>query len=107
MSSPKRSKPAYNYRELANYVSKYSKYTTNDYVTKFVIEDLGDEPMDNFALILRDIIDKAYENAQKQYNSEPYFYIILIDGESLDYPVRVRADRRDDDNDIFMVNSQF
>ena len=108
-SLSKRSKPAYKFRELTSYVSKYSTFTTNEYVTKFVIDDLGDDPMDNFGLILRAIIDRAFDHAQEQYKSEPYFYIVLISGEGLDYPVRVKATKHEDaeDNDIYMVIKKF
>ena len=102
-SSPKRSKPSYKYREIHNNVSTYSAFTTNKYFSKFVIEHLGDEPMDDFAAILRIIIDRAFENARNQYRSDPYVYFVMIDGEGLDYPVTVKATKREDDNDIYMV----
>ena len=71
----KRSKMSlgYKYKMVNHYVSKYPKFTTNEYVNRFVIEKLGEETMQSLATILREIIDKAYRHAKNEYGSTPFF----------------------------------
>ena len=97
--------PDYDFTQLSHQVSKYKRFNTNEYVTKFIIQDLGVEQMENLAIILRQIIDHAYENAHAEYGSDPYFYVALIHGQGLNDPVRVKATRREEDHDILMVIS--
>jgi hypothetical protein len=40
------------------------------------------------------MIDKAYDNAKKEYGTEPTKYNILIDGPSLSTPVTITMDER-------------
>jgi hypothetical protein len=94
-SVEKRSKNKdYKYHKIETYTSKFKRFTTNKYVTKFVITTLGNEPLSNFVDILDQMLDSAFVNAKNEYNAPPYFYIVTVNGESLDYPVVVRVNDR-------------
>ena len=93
----------FEYRELSNYVSRYPKFTTNEYNSRFVIQDLGEDKMENLSKILSDIITKAYENSAKEYGNPPHFYIIFLNSDTLESPVKVTIYDRNEENDIFMA----
>jgi len=106
-SSPKRPKypnpPVY--REISHHHSKFAKFNTNEDVSKFVIEDLGVDQMENLSDILRAVIDRAWDRCKAEYGNDPRFYIILINGEGLSDPIIVKANSRENDLDLLMVSN--
>jgi hypothetical protein len=99
-----RIEPNGKYKEISSNRSKFTRFNTSQYVTRFVVQDLGDDPEYELGQLLEQLIDKAYDNAKKEYGREPTKYNILIDGPSLSVPVTVTMGERVKDVEIEIVN---
>ena len=94
--------------DLGHYSSKLKNFGTNQYVNKFSIKDLGSKPEVRLMKIFDTLIERAYDNARKEYNGrEPDFYEVLIDGYGLTNPIIVHVEDRMGGNDVQMVGEKF
>lgn len=86
--------------------SSLKKFSTNQTVTTFSINNLGEEPDFEFARIIDKMIDEAFEYAEQEFRRTPSAYIFLLDGTGLDVPIRVTFRDRSYGMDIHQVNSK-
>jgi hypothetical protein len=86
------------YTLTSSYKSKFPKYTTTQYVSNFIIHNLGENPQDEIFHILGEIIDKAFKETIKEYKRDPFMYNIVLDGPSLDTPIALTLYERPSDN---------
>jgi len=82
------------YRKISSARSKFPRFNTTQYVTRFVIEKLGDDPERELGHIIEQMIDEAYEGTSREYGRYPSKYNVLIDGQSLNQPIIVSIDER-------------
>ena len=80
------------FRQIAAGRSKFPRFNTTQYVTRFVIEKLGNDR--ELGQIFEQMIDKAYEDTHREYGKYPSKYNVLIDGQSLNQPITVTIDER-------------
>jgi hypothetical protein len=91
------------YRQIAAAKSKFPRFNTTQYVTRFVIEELGTDPEYELGLILEKLIDQAYDNTKKEYGRDPSMYNVLIDGQNLSQPIAISIRERVRGLEIEMV----
>ena len=89
------------FRQIAAGRSKFPRFNTTQYVTRFVIEMFGSDR--ELGQIFGHMIDKAYEDTYKEYGRYPSKYTVLIDGQSLNQPITVTIDERIPGLDIEIV----
>ena len=84
---------------LSSYRSRIPKFSTSEYVTRFVVKELDhDYPEAQLLDILAQVIDKAYELARNEYGGrEPTKYSMLINGSTLDSPIAIGLGPRTND----------
>jgi hypothetical protein len=90
-------------RQIASGRSKFPLYNTTQYVTRFVIEKLGNDPEKELGQLIDLIIDKAYEDTQREYGKQPTMYNVLIDGQNLNQPITISIDERIPGLDVEIV----
>jgi hypothetical protein len=91
------------YHQIASGRSKFARFNTTQYVTRFSIENLGEDPEYELGSLLKQLIDQAYENAKQEFGRDPTMYNVLIDGEVLNQPVSITIHERVEGLEIEMV----
>jgi hypothetical protein len=92
------------FKQISARRSKFERFNTTQYVTNFIIENLGPDPIHEFGMILGQLIDKAYENTRKQFGGlNPTMYNVLIDGQTLNQPITVSIHERIEGLDVEIV----
>src|SRR6266699_3396863 len=82
------------FRKIASGRSKFPRFNTTQYVTRFAIERLGNDPERVLGQIFESMIDEAYEGTHREYGRYPSMYNVLIDGLVLNQPITVSIDKR-------------
>lgn len=77
------------FRQIATGRSKFARFNTTQYVTRFIIENLGEDPEHELGLIMGGMIDQANENTKKEYGQKATMFNVLIDGHNLNQPISV------------------
>ena len=80
------------YKKISSARSKFPRFNTTQYVTRFVIKKLGSDR--ELGQIIEHMIDEAYEDTHREYGVYPSKYNVLIDGQSLNQPITVTIDER-------------
>jgi hypothetical protein len=91
------------FHQIASGRSKFARFNTTQYVTRFGIENLGEDPEYELGVLLKQLIDQAYGNATLEFGREPTMYNVLIDGEILNQPVYITIHERVEGLEIEMV----
>jgi hypothetical protein len=92
------------FRQLSAGRSQFPRFNTTQHVTRFILENLGADPEYELGLILRPLIDAAYENARREYGREATRCNILIEGQNLTQPISVTLSERIPGLDIEIVS---
>ena len=93
--------------ELAYYASKIKKFNTTQYVSQFILKNMGAYPEYMFMDVLEDLIDRAYDNARKD-GENPRFFSMLLNSEALDTPISIPLRNRQQNNiDLIMNGNNF
>jgi hypothetical protein len=99
------SKPSYTLS--SSYKSRFPKFTTTQYVSNFIIHELGESPQEEFFYVMREMINRAFTETAEEYGREPYMYHLVLDGPSLDTPIAVTLyERPSDDMDLEIIMNE-
>jgi hypothetical protein len=89
---------------LSSARSKFPKYSTTQFVSNFIIDNMGDDPHAEIFHVLDQIIQVAYAETHQEYAREPYMYNIIIDGPTLDIPISATLYGRNEGEDLEIVS---
>ena len=90
------------YRLITHYARHIKKFKTDEYITRFILEDAVDLPIVRLMNIFDELIDQAIDKSKEHYDSqgyEPYMFQIHLFGEILDTPISISLRERDREND--------
>ena len=90
------------YRLITHYARRIKKFKTDQYITRFILEDADDLPIERLMNIFDELIDQAIDMSKEHYGSqgyEPYKFQVHLFGEILDTPISISLRERDREND--------
>jgi hypothetical protein len=91
------------FQQIASGRSKFARFNTTQFVTRFAIENLGEDPEYELGMLLKQLIDQAYDNTKQEFARDPTMYNVLIDGEVLNQPISITIHERIEGLEIEMV----
>jgi hypothetical protein len=88
--------------ELDFYVNDIKKFHTKQFISKFVLKNMGEYPEWRFMEILGTIIDRAYKHSIQDGNSQ--LFTMLLNSEELDTPIYIPLRSREQNSVNLIIN---